>query len=92
MSIQVPADVEAQVKKLVDDGTFVDSDQAIREAVRLLAYSIKGQSLREKVQRAQGQADRGEAVAWSDGLGETVWNETRERHKRGETPGADVLP
>ena len=40
MSISIPRDVATQVRKLVDEGVFVDSDEAIGAAVQLLETSI----------------------------------------------------
>ena len=41
MSISIPRDIETQVRKLVDERVFVDSDEAIRAAVQLLETSMK---------------------------------------------------
>jgi Arc/MetJ-type ribon-helix-helix transcriptional regulator len=93
MSISIPRDIETQVRKLVDERVFVDSDEAIRAAVQLLETSIKNQtSLREMVQSALHQVKDGEAVPWSDELGDEIWNDAKEPYRRKESPGADVLP
>ena len=83
MSISIPRDVATQVRKLVDERVFVDSDEAIGAAVQLLETSIKNQtSLREMVQSALDQMKDGEAVPWSDALGDEIWNDAKEPYRR----------
>ncbi len=59
MEIQLPPDQQTLIENLVASGRFQSVDEAVAEGVRLLVSTEK---LREDVQLAINQADRGEVL------------------------------
>lgn len=93
MSLTYPADVEASIRRMVENGRFSDSSAALREAVRLLEESERRRdALRAALQIGIDQIDRGELVEWTPELREETRQSARRRAQLGEQPHPDVCP
>lgn len=93
MAIQLPADVEAGIRRKVESGHFSDAAEVVREAMRLLDDQERHlASLREKLQIGLDQLDRGESVEWTPELREQIRRSANRRARLGETPDPDVCP
>ncbi len=93
MSITYPADIEATINKLVENGRYSDPIDVVREAVRLLEErESQREALLAKLQIGIDQADRGELVEWTPALREEMRQSARRRAANGEQPNPDVCP
>jgi antitoxin ParD1/3/4 len=88
MTIHIPADLEADIRRRVDSGAFSDPVAVIREALRSLDEQER--PLRAKLQVGIDQLDRGEGVEWTPELMEQIRQEAVELHRRGEKSHPDV--
>ena len=93
MSIQLPLDVEANIRQKVQRGSFVDEGQVVREALQLLDERERQlDTLRAKINIGLDELDRGEGAEWTPALMERLNREADELYRRGELPDADVCP
>jgi antitoxin ParD1/3/4 len=93
MTIQIPPDVEARIRRKVETGEFPDPGEVVREAMRLLDEQERQlQELRAKLQVGLDQLDRGEGVAYTPELMAKIRRDVAERYGRGEQPNPDVCP
>ena len=93
MSVQVPPDVEASIRRMVEGGHYNDTDEALRAAVRVLdEHARRLRWLRAAVANADEQIERGEGIPYTKELVDEIGREVDERHRRGEQPRADVCP
>ena len=93
MSITFPADLEATIRKLVENGRYRDPEAALREAVRLLGeIERKRVRLEAMLQVGIDAADRSEVDEWTPELRDRLRREAAEMFERGEEPDPDVLP
>jgi len=93
MSITYPPDIEATINRLVEEGRFSDSTEALRAAVHLLEERERQhENLLAKLQIGLDEADRGEVDDWTPELRERIRQEAHEMFLRGEEPDPDVLP
>ena len=93
MTIQIPPDVEARIRRKVETGEFPDAGEVVREAMRLLDEQERQlQELRAKLQVGLDQLDRGEGVAYTPELMAKIRRDVAERYRRGEQPNPDVCP
>jgi antitoxin ParD1/3/4 len=93
MSIQLPPDVEDDIRSKVESGLFPDAAEVVREALRLLDEQERQlAALRAKLQSGLDQLDRGEGVPFTPELMAEIRREADERFRRGEQPNPDVCP
>jgi putative addiction module CopG family antidote len=93
MTVTVTAQVEDQIRSLVERGEYPDEDAVIRDALKLLEGHLNQiEALRAKLQLGIDEADRGETDEWTPELSERLFRETQEMYLRGELPDLDVLP
>jgi antitoxin ParD1/3/4 len=93
MSIQLPPDVEASIRRKVQRGQFPDEGEVVREAIRLLdERELQLDALRAMIRVGLDELDRGEGVEWTPELMERLSREADEMYRRGELPNADVCP
>jgi antitoxin ParD1/3/4 len=93
MPIQLPADVEDQIREKVARGDFPDAGEVVRAAMRLLdAQERQLDELRAKLQIGLDQLDRGEGVPFTPELMAKIRRDVADRYRRGEQPDPDVCP
>ena len=93
MAIQLSPDIEARIQQKVAEGFFPDTDDVIREAMRLLDEQERQLAeFRAKFQSALDQLDRGEGIPFTPELMAKIRGEAAERYRRGERPNPDVCP
>ena len=93
MVIRLAPDIEARIRHNVERGRFLDTDEVVREAMRLLDER-EGQfdALRAKIQIGLDELERGEGAEWTPDLMKRLTLEADEMHRRGEKPDPDVSP
>ena len=89
MSMTLDAELEAMVRQKVDTGQYDNADAVIREA---LEERERLQRLRAILDRAEEQADHGEAVEFSDEFLDRLTREADELYRQGKQPHPDVCP
>lgn len=92
MSIALDAELEAMVRQKVDTGQYDNADAVIREALEALEERERLQRLRAILDRAEEQADHGEAVEFSDEFLDRLTREADELYRQGKQPHPDVCP
>jgi antitoxin ParD1/3/4 len=93
ISIQLPPDVEANIRLKIERGRFPDAAEVVREAMRLLDDQERRlDALRAKLQVGLDEADRGELDEWTPELQERLRREAHDLVHRGEQPDPDVCP
>ena len=93
MPIQLAADLEARIRQKVDGGFFLDHDQVIREALRLLDEQDQTLApLRAQLQSGRDQLARGEGVLFTPDWSTDRVRVARERAAAGDSPHPDVCP
>jgi putative addiction module CopG family antidote len=89
MTIQLPPQVEAIVRKKVDEGLYPSPGAALETAVQLL--DEHDQRLRQ-LRAAIAKGEEGEAIPWSPELMDQLSREAEEIRQRGHRPDPDVCP
>ncbi len=93
MSITYPADIEATINKLVENGRYSDPVDVVREAVRLLEErESQRDSLRAKLQIGLDQIERGEVIEVTPEFWEELDRDVDEALRRGDIPDPDICP
>lgn len=92
MTITLEPEVEAMVRKKVQDGLYGDAQAVIRKALSLLDERDKLRQLRAKLQIAQDQLDRGEGRPFTPELFEELKQNALRKAAAGHTPNPDVCP
>ncbi|MEA2514606.1 MAG: antitoxin ParD1/3/4 [Thermomicrobiales bacterium] len=93
MSIQLPPDVEASIRRKVQRGQFPDEGEVVREAIRLLdEREFQLDVLRAKIRVGLDQLDRGEGIEMTDEAWDDLDREVDDRLRRGVAPNPDVIP
>jgi antitoxin ParD1/3/4 len=93
MSIQLPPDLEDDIRSKVESGQFPDATEVVREALRLLDEQERQlAALRAKLQSGLDQIARGEVVPFTPELMAEIRRDADERFRRGEQPNPDVCP
>ena len=90
--VNVPEEVAAQVRELVDSGAYPDTITAFREAFRALKAECQRQHLRELVAKADAELVRGEPDLWSEELNQRLLDEARALYRSEAKPDPDVCP
>jgi putative addiction module CopG family antidote len=86
MSLHIPADIEANIRRKVESGQFPDETEVIREAFRLLDE----QEQRRWLKQARAEGEQGEAVDFTPELLEQLSREAEENMRR-EKPVKDAV-
>jgi antitoxin ParD1/3/4 len=93
MSIQLPPDVEASIRRKVQRGQFPDEGEVVREAIRLLdERESQLDVLRAKIRVGLDQLDRGEGIEMTPEAWDELDREVDDRLSRGVAPNPDVIP
>jgi antitoxin ParD1/3/4 len=93
MSIRLPPDVEASIRRKVQRGQFPDEGEVVREAIRLLdERESQLDVLRAKIRVGLDQLDRGEGIEMTPEAWDELDREVDERLRRGDAPSPDVCP
>jgi putative addiction module CopG family antidote len=93
MAIQVPSDLESDIREKVASGRFESEADVVREAFRLLDRREKRiLELRTSIEESLAAAERGEGVELTDDLWERLSQEAESRSARGHRPKPDVCP
>ena len=89
--MQVPPDVEASIRQMVERGRYNETTEVIRTAVRWLDVRDRRlERLRASVDEGFAAIDRGEGVELTPELMDEIEREAEERARRGEQPNPDV--
>ena len=93
MNVQLDKQTEAFIERKIQDGTFKDATEAIREAVIMMAErDARLTALREALQIGIDQIERGETVPLTLDLLNRTIIEAKRRNAAGIVPSSDVLP
>lgn len=93
MAIQLPVDLEEQIRQKVASGDYDDPSAVIRAAIRLLdKRDQRLQELRASIDEGRAAIDRGEGVELTPKLWEEIEDEAHERFLLGIQPKHDVCP
>jgi putative addiction module CopG family antidote len=93
MSIRVPADLEASIRRKVASGQYHDSADVIRAALHLLEKrDLKLEALRTSIEDGLAAIERGEGIDLTPEVMERIDLEADEQLRRGIPPDPDVCP
>jgi putative addiction module CopG family antidote len=94
MTIHLPADLQASVRRKVESGRYGDEAEVIREALAALDARDRDrlQALRAKIAEGVASHARGEGIAWTPELMDELEREAEAMYRRGEQPDPDVCP
>jgi len=93
MAIQLPADIELQIRRHIQRGHFPDAAEVVRAALRLLEDQERQLAdLRANLHVGLDEADRGETAEWTPELRAAIRQSARLRAQAGEQPDPDVCP
>lgn len=92
MTVTLDPQLAAVIRQKVDAGLYPTTDEALREAVRLLDEHDRRRRLRALLAVGVEQADRGELIEYTPELLNEISREAEESFLRGETPDPDVTP
>ena len=93
MAIQLPADLEEQIRQKVASGEYDDPSAVIRAAIRLLdKRDQRVQELRALVAEGLASIDRGDVREWTPELLEEIEQNADEQLRRGIPPESHVCP
>ena len=93
MTIHVPADLEASIRRKVESGRYPDATEVIRTALRLLeAREERSELLRASVAEGLAAIERGEGSELTPDVIEEIEREADERVRLGLPPKPDVCP
>ena len=91
MTIDVPADLEASIRRQVERGRYPDATAVIRAAIRLLEErQERAESLRASVAAGLAATERGEGSELTPELWEEIDREAVEKIRRGLPHKPDV--
>lgn len=93
MAIQVPSDLESDIREKVASGRFENEADVVREALRLLDRREKRVlELRSSIDQGLAAIERGEGAELTDDLWERLSQEAESRSAQGYRPKPDVCP
>ena len=93
MAMRFPADVETSIRNLVSTGRFEDEAQVVREALRLLdRREQRILEIRNSVQEAIAEYERGEAIELTDEVWDRLEREAEAQAAQGVELKSDVCP
>ena len=93
MTIRVPADLEASIRRRVASGRYNDATEVIRAAMRLLeAREERTEYIRASVAAGLAAIERGEGSELTPELWEEIDREADEQIRLGLPPKPDVCP
>ncbi|MGH2548247.1 MAG: type II toxin-antitoxin system ParD family antitoxin [Thermomicrobiales bacterium] len=93
MAIQVPADLEVDIREKVASGRFETEADVVREALRLLDRREKRVlELRTSIESGLEAVERGEGIELTDDLWDQLSREAELHSAQGYRPKSDVLP
>lgn len=92
MIVALNPELEALVRQKVESGDFTDEASVVKEALLLLEKRDRLRKLRESLDLADEQIDRGEGIEWTPDLLDRLMAEARENSRRGKPINDDVKP
>jgi antitoxin ParD1/3/4 len=92
MLVTLNPELEALVRQKVDSGDFTDEASVVEEALLLLEKRDRLRRLRESLDLADEQIDRGEGVEWTPDHLDRLTAEAKENSRRGKPISDDVKP
>jgi putative addiction module CopG family antidote len=93
MAIQLPTDLEEQIRQKVASGEYDDPSAVIRAAIRLLDKRDQQlHELRASIAEGLKAIERGEGIELTPEVWEEIEREAHERFLMGDQPKPDVCP
>jgi putative addiction module CopG family antidote len=93
MAIQLPTDLEEQIRQKVASGEYDDPSAVIRAAIRLLDKRDQQlQEVRTSIEEGLKAIERGEGIELTPEVWEEIEREAHERFLMGFQPKPDVCP
>jgi putative addiction module CopG family antidote len=92
VSVALDAQLEAMILKKVEIGLYPDTDEVIRQALRLPDEHDRVQQLRAKLQAGIEQLDRGEGKELTPELFAQIKQNAARKDREGHQPNPDVFP
>lgn len=91
MAIQIPTELESEIRDKVASGRFESEIDVVREALRLLDRREKRVlELRASIDDGRAAAERGEAVELTDALWDQLTREAELNSAQGHRPKPDA--
>lgn len=92
MNVSLTPQLETMVRERVASGRYNNASEVVREALRLLDDRERRQHLRSLLAVGLEEERRGELVAFTPGLMDTIEREAEAAYQRGDLPDPDVCP
>lgn len=92
MSLSLDTQLETIIWKKVETGLYPNTDEVIRQALRLLDEYDRTQELRAKLHIGLDQLDRGEGIPLTPELFEQIKQNAARKDREGYQPDPDVCP
>jgi putative addiction module CopG family antidote len=93
MAMQIPRDLESDIREKVASGRFENEADVVREALRLLDRREKRVfELRASIEENLAAVERGEGVELTEDLWDRLSQEAESRSAQGHRPKPDVCP
>lgn len=90
MVVLIAADIERMIQEKIATGQYNDSNDVLREALRVLDNRDRLHRLRESLARAEEDVDRGDYFEWSPTFMDELTREADELAASGYHPKPDV--
>lgn len=92
MNVSLTPRLEELIRRKVESGLYNNASEVVREALRLLEERDNERRLREELAIGLKQIERGETVAWTDELLETLKQEAAANAAAGKPVSDAVIP
>ena len=92
MHVVLTPQLEDMIRQKIEDGSYRDASEVVRDALRLMAERDQRQRLRASLALAEEQIERGEGIAWEPKLVERLKREATANALRGKPTKDDVQP
>jgi Arc/MetJ-type ribon-helix-helix transcriptional regulator len=87
-TVEIPEEVAAQVRDLVESGAYPDTDTAFR----ILREQRLRSDLWSELEEADREIENGHGVEWNEETRQRIIREGRAAYERGDLPDPDVCP
>jgi Arc/MetJ-type ribon-helix-helix transcriptional regulator len=87
-TVEIPEEVAAQVRDLVESGAYPDTDTAFR----ILREQRLRSDLWSELEEADREIENGHGVEWNEETRQRINREGRAAYERGDLPDPDVCP
>jgi putative addiction module CopG family antidote len=92
MALQLSPKIQQQIRERVESGKYPDADTVVEQALDQLEQHEKYLHLKALIAVGVEQAERGEAVEYTQELRREIRESARRRYLAGEKPNPDVCP